>query len=132
MRISDWSSDVCSSDLGIVKGFGATDIFPVGTDQSPAHAPAGQAAPVEEKALARHGVEGIKIGQPPFVLTGHQHPDIDMGCVRYIEQAEGIGARRATDAGDQQLIVAGSEIEDIRSQIGSASGRERVCPYGYD
>src|SRR3546814_6696777 len=47
-------------NAGIVKGFGATDIFPVGTDQSPAHAPAGQAAPVEEKALARHGVEGIR------------------------------------------------------------------------
>src|SRR3546814_12972989 len=30
MRISDWSSDVCSSDLGLWQNFGGADVFETG------------------------------------------------------------------------------------------------------
>src|SRR3546814_3766622 len=67
MRISDWSSDVCSSDLGAI-GFefiaddavAGGDIFVVGVDQMEQHA---AALDMAQKAVADAGAVGRALDQ---------------------------------------------------------------------
>src|SRR3546814_14132872 len=67
MRISDWSSDVCSSDLGAI-GFefiaddavAGGDIFVVGVDQMEQHA---AALDMAQKAVADAGAVGRALAQ---------------------------------------------------------------------
>src|SRR3546814_11417214 len=107
MRISDWSSDVCSSDLHLVAFAlvvaAATDaVHPLG------------------------GVDRVKIGG--------ERPRQRLGTVGFearqrTRQLVGRGTLGAPpDRGDTHLLDPFEER--LATQIGRASCRERVCHYG--
>src|SRR3546814_12065415 len=108
MRISDWSSDVCSSDLRAAR-IAARDLG--GVDQ---HGDAVDRAPVRYIALAAHRrARGDVIG------GAARGREID---IARIAQGDDIGARferAGIDGGRRHPAF----------QIGRASGRERVCQY---
>src|SRR3546814_8140140 len=71
MRISDWSSDVCSSDLGM--NFGADmmrdeadDAFAIGGAQPGAAIRDALAEPVDPEAAVRieHDLDDLRVGKP--------------------------------------------------------------------
>src|SRR3546814_12285785 len=106
MRISDWSADVCASDLG----------------DDPAQGGGAQ------------GVGGELGGDPePLVVDGDQCEDVLDGLTAVLDRGqvclEGSGQCAAHRLGlllpdGQEELVARGEVE-----IGSASWRARVCPY---
>src|SRR3546814_1926630 len=101
MRISDWSSDVCSSDLAAARGVDDVGIDPVdvlGFDLE-ASACAGQEVGQEDVARANE-----------FLQNGSRFGHLE----------------RKTDT-----ALSPVRAVDRRSkQIGRASCRERVCQYG--
>src|SRR3546814_15125392 len=111
MRISDWSSDVCSSDLGRAGGLhlrnpGRRDLF--ATDPSDASDPARliSVSPLSDPAFQRHGALDDQLDHSSQLLIDvlEYDPAVD-------------GARVAEAEGDLR-------------EIGRASGWERVCPFG--
>src|SRR3546814_18508629 len=109
MRISDWSSDVCSSDLvrrgledaGIgVPGAGEDDV------RAALHLAAGQLA----------GGEGV-------VERGRRRPDEVDDQLRGRVGETGALVEAADKFPDQRDVHGAAE------KIGRASCRERVCPY---
>src|SRR3546814_15090901 len=113
MRISDWSSDVCSSDLTVPRGSARQ------LDQAVAAAKAAQPAwaglPIEE----RRG----KL----LVLADAVRANAD-GLARMLvrEQGKPLPEARVEVAFTEGLI---SYFASIDVQIGRASCRERVCQY---
>src|SRR3546814_2510960 len=99
MRISDWSSDVCSSDLAV--GRHALD-FP---QRAVLHA---HAAPVLEEHDA---VAAGEVARAPLRRYTHVLPQL-------------AGVAQPIARGLVQIAHLGI------GEIGSASCRERVCPYG--
>src|SRR3546814_5126462 len=100
MRISDWSSDVCSSDLDVARAF----------------------AQALEQPAAAGGVFNIASGQPRTIESVAR--DIGRAMGQEIEPSI-TGERRA---GDIRHCLA--DIDLARSvQIGRASCRDRVCQY---
>src|SRR3546814_14737313 len=114
MRISDWSSDVCSSDLGIG----------------------------EQLIAAGEAGIGQRLEQQPCVVR--QHADIvwpagrdlrgdagdqlgDAMLVGFDADEAGIGMRLGQR--EQMTAVAEADLDAI-AEIGSASCRERVWQYG--
>src|SRR3546814_18967005 len=99
MRISDWSSDVCSSDLPVER--------------------------IAERDLARQArivvAVGHRIEQVVLVLAHRGH----RGGVARLDMDMARRAREAAAAQREQLVEA--RVADI--QIGRASCRERVCQY---
>src|SRR3546814_4927425 len=101
MRISDWSSDVCSSDLVI------HDLAQLELDIAPAAA-------------------GVRV-----VVSGHSHKPVveERGGVLYVNPGSSGPRRFKLPISAGELIVDGNSVS-ARVEIGRASGRERVCPYG--
>src|SRR3546814_8828239 len=102
MRISDWSSDVCSSDLSVL-----IDLL------------AGAAASATaSRVLGDHNVmvDGVEIA------VGHD----DHHLHHLLAEVDLVVLHR--------LTLEGPEIAEVRRnqvpapEIGSAAGRERVCP----
>src|SRR3546814_13056111 len=103
MRISDWSSDVCSSDLVADK---------VGED-------------ADEQRLLHQAGHDVVVGAPTPEERRERHVDDDQGG-----GDEGDFAAEETEAA---VDVAGEDLEamvDDAGGIGGASGRGRVGPYG--
>src|SRR3546814_16675054 len=106
MRISDWSSDVCSSDL---------------------HRP--HTRPHRDAAYDHDGA--IKPGNPGVAWTGHAFPDqlfriIGPACRANLAPVP--LAHVGRDIPDGVDVEAGKAHQS--AQIGRASGREGVCQYG--
>src|SRR3546814_15373002 len=105
MRISDWSSDVCSSDLGsrALAGIGC-HYMAIWMDRKTA-------------TFSHMGGEGAAwIGQKSF--TTEKHVFANLGDGTYFHS--GILAIRAAIAANANITY---------KEIGSASCRERVCKY---
>src|SRR3546814_16080835 len=106
MRISDWSSDVCSSDLELLLvvevGVAVTEV----DDARVAAAVGAGAGAAELPGLDLVGAPGGD-GLPRLAQ--------ELGYLGIVHARTGLGE------------VAGA-VEQ-RHEIGSASGRERVCPY---
>src|SRR3546814_20019888 len=111
MRISDWSSDVCSSDLQLeqpVAAAGLQVVVALGLRRGDQL----DLPRVEAEALIglpALRLEGAVVGQEDALRTG-------------LDQCRGDAAAR--DVGER----LGRE-DDGDVQIGRASGRERVCQY---
>src|SRR3546814_16787989 len=110
MRISDWSSDVCSSDLGVKRGFSA----------------ALRSAENRGSGIARHVAE-LFLDADQLVVFGEP--------VRAREAAgldlSAIGRDR--EVGDRRILGLARTVRHdggVAREIGRASGRERVWPYG--
>src|SRR3546814_13194624 len=125
MRISDWSSDVCSSDLG-------------GDEDGVANEINDQLYTTPEDALATVAALGAgEKGRYMTALTfGNVHGVYKPGNVKLRPEI----LRTAQDAVASQLgLPAGSKPFDLvfhggsgsssGEKIGRASGRKRVCPY---
>src|SRR3546814_20038519 len=115
MRISDWSSDVCSSDLGAPK----ISVCRIG-DHAAIALPPDEAV---ERTVA-DGLGGVFCrGEEPAELVRLDRPD-QIG-----------GARRHRDGMGLQVLGLGpvdnpfARIPLIDVEIGRASWRESVCPY---
>src|SRR3546814_15811696 len=110
MRISDWSSDVCSSDL-----------------------PTKAAALVS--SVEAHEID-LLIGTQ-LVTKGYHFPDLTLVGVVDADLGLGGGDPRASERTFQQIQQVagpagrGQKAGRVRLQtpIGSESGRERVCTY---
>src|SRR3546814_13087637 len=100
MRISDWSSDVCSSDLRAGSNSGHAAAMP----------PPGAALP---------GSDRSKTAQ----ASGHRSQESLPAA-----QARGSTCRIAWQSPDRELPLEEEESESLH-QIGRASCRERVCKY---
>src|SRR3546814_14480562 len=117
MRISDWSSDVCSSDLSILA---------IERDAIKLHAVIDEA---EAQPLGDLLLELLKLGIDEFEhLAG-----LDVDQVIVVRFGRGLVARTAVaeimaieDAG---LLEQPHRAVDGRDQIGRASCRESVCQY---
>src|SRR3546814_20634569 len=118
MRISDWSSDVCSSDLLVASRFRNRLATSLGRVSKPRERRAALARPragfeqmysIMENALVAEGVD---------VRTG--------ATVRGIE-VDGGGFLVSTDRGAERLDVV---VSTIPVTLGNESVRERVCQYG--
>src|SRR3546814_3831470 len=115
MRSSDWSSDVCSSDLGSLKRVPGTAIF------------------------LNSRVEGV----PPALLHNVKHNKILHERVIILTvRTEGVphlpltGRSEVTDLGSgfYRVVLRHGFMEEVdipaaMKEIGSASCRERVCQY---
>src|SRR3546814_12208209 len=100
MRISDWSSDVCSSDL---------------LAQHLLYAAVGMVEAVDRQRLHEDAVDGVaRMQRPVRVLEHHLH-----------QLVEGLVAPRALPLPGDGDAAAPVGIEEI----GRASCRERVCQY---
>src|SRR3546814_20957540 len=108
MRISDWSSDVCSSDLGIA-------------EVALHHVPH-----IDGELLVEGPVEAELLARPLDHLGWRAVADDGQYRIDRYHAAHDEGHQQQTEDGQQQ---GGSEIEKRapRREIGSTSGRERVC-----
>src|SRR3546814_1168861 len=167
MRISDWSSDVCSSDLAIRAGAVAVVALPEARVTGAAHV----ADPEPRRAFARlasryyapfpttvaavTGTNGktstVELARQLWRLAGHRAASIGtLGVTTADDQAstglttpdvatflmnmaglrrEGVShaAFEASSHGLSQYRIEGLPVRV--AEIGSASGRVRVCPY---
>src|SRR3546814_19532293 len=107
MRISDWSSDVCSSDLHVEGG----------TAELPGVQRRDEV--VLHQVLAAPGID--EAGSPGELRE--QAP---------VQDAGGLGRQR--QQADKDLDLRQQRGEDVRpavAEIGRATCRERVCQYAY-
>src|SRR3546814_16213871 len=110
MRINDWSSDVCSSDLGKNK-FDRTSCDVAKSHLAKAGVPYASQDAGADWATVTIGQKAITIANPQGGLGAGMN-------------AAGIPAKLAEM--DAALAAAGYPAKEI----GRASGRERVCQYG--
>src|SRR3546814_13773105 len=129
MRISDWSSDVCSSDL-LAAPLG--DARP--SDAQVIGAVARTAARDAIVVCAAGGLPGELHRLWPTGASGGYHVEYGNSCMGY-EIAGGIGVKLAEPArhvyvmvGDGRYLMLNSELATsvAMGKIGRASGRERV------
>src|SRR3546814_1876628 len=104
MRISDWSSDVCSSDLRIVL---ADEV---------AH---------RQRGLAEEMVAALtaKLEQRTLDRAHRLLRDIAVGRRQFV------GARAARDQHRLEIVEIEEQQSLLVGEIGRASCRERVCQY---
>src|SRR3546814_18339654 len=114
MRISDWSSDVCSSDLARRR------------------APGGRSrqSPGEEGAGASIGEFGSLF--VAAIAAGRREAVVETGIV--VERHLRIGIERLVNLLlrgmiDEMILGRDMQHQRVRDQIGRASCRERVCQY---
>src|SRR3546814_12446984 len=114
MRISDWSSDVCSSDLAA--RFARAD------------AKAHERQPPE---VRRHAARRGEAAPHDAGDTDQLHPVPAVGDHRHRNARSGIEKREGETGEQPELGVAEIHLRAARTDaIGSASCRERVWKYG--
>src|SRR3546814_18843486 len=106
MRISDWSSDVCSSDLDVL----ASDYVPVSM----------------LAAALRLAELGVGISLPEAMKMTSLHPARAAG----LEDRGEIAPGKRADLIRVRLVDGQPVVRTVyAAEIGSASCRERVCQY---
>src|SRR3546814_14691648 len=104
MRISDWSSDVCSSDIGAI-----IDIPAIVAGQR-------DMLPAQWCDVAREFVARADVHQRHFEIAG-----VPQDC----------SGDEQVEAGCAIGLIFEPLVAQLAEQIGSASCRERVCQYVY-
>src|SRR3546814_7628094 len=112
MRISDWSSDVCSSDLDEDDPPEFVMVMPKTADGW-----------LEQMAMDAARVELVR------AIAKARHGDRLRIYVPHTEQGDPIYVHAKTAIVDDRLIRVGSANLNHRSTIGRASCRDRVCQY---
>src|SRR3546814_2197534 len=113
MRISDWSSDVCSSDLWLVKR----------------HAALGQRGPHLQQRKA--DLEKL-FDIVDFLLVDDEQDHMVLGLDHGIvmRNDDVVASHDGADRGaGRQLDFLEATADDLRIKIGRASCRERGCQY---
>src|SRR3546814_11102664 len=120
MRISDWSSDVCSSDLPPSRPLSRLDVRP--------------ALPFRRGAAVRPGPRrgGGGARLPLHLGAGVRGAGAGGDPVPPLQPPPAAGARAGAGAGRGDAVHSlGASPRRAARQIGSASCRERVCQYVY-
>src|SRR3546814_8897620 len=112
MRISDWSSDVCSSDLGAIS-FLSPCVLPL----VPGITAEKKSKPGKLRQGAAVSIEGLTPGVA-YKLADCCHPVPGDRIVGLAREGEGI---------EVHVIDCPSLADGIDAEIGRASCRERVC-----
>src|SRR3546814_19103362 len=107
MRISDWSSDVCSSDLTI-------DFYLSPTRSAKA-----------AKRFLGKALRGLKHWEKPATLNTDKAPSYGAAITELKR-----GGKLDRETAHRQVKYLNNGIEAEHGKIGRASGRERVCKYG--
>src|SRR3546814_19186213 len=110
MRISDWSSDVCSSDLRMA----VRRHRRIGD---------GRVVQVEREILRQHAMI-VNVGQQPLIARAEQDH-----MVRYARPASPDAEMQYEQAGRPAFAGELFRLFLATRTIGRASCRERVCPY---
>src|SRR3546814_8713760 len=118
MRISDWSSDVCSSDLlfVIVSVLGSLSLVPMLLS-----AQQGQAFEAPARLSVRKLFRISPLGLSVSFLNGISQGAFYVGLGLF-------GVAIGLPAGEVGLLVAAGTLGGVL-EIGRASGRERACQY---
>src|SRR3546814_1622088 len=129
MRISDWSSDVCSSDLHPVEdriAFAIVDVAAVGARDDP-RAP--QIAHEALILLRRQMVRHVQAAQFSNVVILQDHLAVLSlrRSARHATRARA-GGNRSRNSDRRRCSIRDATARPAR-EIGSASCRERVCQY---
>src|SRR3546814_2951401 len=142
MRISDWSSDVCSSDLrrqGAKRGRVAAERqhararMEIEHTRSPLKAPIGGGNQLE--FLRKVPVGQFCVGSRQRGCDSH---DVEPGLAsslairgdgRKFGEAEIVIDLRADAASPSAIILRNAAAIVVTAEIGRAQGRERVCTY---
>src|SRR3546814_5411050 len=162
MRISDWSSDVCSSDLIRLQALHVeADVFRDGEDAALVSSTSRlhqrfverevKALPVGgEGGLGGKGGAGAEDGEllvddaqlriGGFGVGHHRGDPAAVGAVivEELDEADvaiGIAGYRAHRVAKSRVGARGggrSDLAGVRGQIATAAGRGRVCKYGRD
>src|SRR3546814_4755476 len=103
MRISDWSSDVCSSDLALLITFRITLL---------------------DRAIAGHLLDDPR---HIVVSSSDLNHAVRKAAVVDLDRVQEVGRRLHLRDDVAHLLVEG--FEEILEEIGRASCRERVCQY---
>src|SRR3546814_11565039 len=112
MRISDWSSDVCSSDL---RGEAPRVIAPV------------ERAGAEENSIGEGAREGA---QRRFdVAVRKHHEDLAFAVRNDLVEGEAAVALHRAPLAEREHAAEPHVGGTVGREIGRASCRERVCPY---
>src|SRR3546814_15003600 len=119
MRISDWSSDVCSSDLQFALGIKRRQVVEID-------------AVADDIGIVE--IDGGELGQREIALAVLGPADLAFDGVAGT-QAEftNLIGRDVDVVGTSEIVRLGAaqETETVgQHQIGRASGRERGCQYG--
>src|SRR3546814_7016339 len=110
MRISDWSSDVCSSDLDVRNPWSPRELGFYVPRINPR---------TDERCVTTNGVETCKIA----IQTNNLDLD-DRGFIYAVDRANsGMHIVELTEAAKKELT------RRPEAEIGRASCRERVCQY---
>src|SRR3546814_2551409 len=108
MRISDWSSDVCSSDLHRNRAGGAKG---------------------EEGGVARHRAgQRDAVGEQGDVAAGGDRAAVD-SVGEQVDRQAGVDRVEGDRLSRHLNETARDRIAEIDREIGRASCRERVCQY---
>src|SRR3546814_14379154 len=110
MRISDWSSDVCSSDLAVAQHH-PVDRRPPGDDALVVLLP-------DELA-----VDAGRLHLAALAVDAGQHLDVEAAVVQRCDEGGGAVVAEAAEVG----IAAGSVVNGEMEERGRESSRERVC-----
>src|SRR3546814_15235079 len=123
MRISDWSSDVCSSDLGRALSHGAPRRRPGGQIPQP---PSGGAVFMsDDLTLHAHliGRQGSRADlNTPVLVIDQGALDRNIATMAALAAAHGVAL--------PPHAKPHKSIDIARPQLGRASWRERRCQYG--
>src|SRR3546814_20255804 len=118
MRISDWSSDVCSSDLYVV-AYRGTDNW-------------GVANPGDADDNALQGM-GFETGQYSDAIALAQRAEQVFGEGNVVVTGHSLGGGLASAAapahGASGVPLTAAGLSNTPLEIGRASGRERVCKH---
>src|SRR3546814_14073901 len=126
MRISDWSSDVCSSDLGVCElALGVGEFPELAADLETS------GRPVPSDDVVDRDLSGVPM-QPPDQVAQHGWPHVAAPVIT--QHRAGPRASHDQVAALQVASpVADADVEHpselLSVEIGSASCRERVCQY---
>src|SRR3546814_18539693 len=126
MRISDWSSDVCSSDLREHEVERVIQVLCRRRKNNPLLV--GEAG-VGKTAIAEGLAWRITQNDVPEILAGAEVYALDMGALLAGTKYRGDFEQRLKGV-LKSLKDNSNAILFIDAKIGRASCRERVCPYG--
>src|SRR3546814_13399748 len=119
MRISDWSSDGCSSDLGAVVLTGEVRA----TDAQVIYTPFSNSSPVVIRFFVPEG-EHVKKGEPVLRIdpgqAASQLPELDA----QIEQAQATAAKTLAELRVAGLAAESALVDAQAGQNGRTPGRE--------
>src|SRR3546814_21078860 len=125
MRISDWSSDVCSSDLA-AEDLRKEEAKPFDDGKKAVQA---KWTPITDEKTGKYALI-ISVAKKALV-PWLEHLEAEQRADAERQRKEADAARQAALEADRAAtdLAAAEQAEEAR-QSGSASGRERVCLHG--